>query len=62
MCLAFAKPQLARYTLVSMNGAYTCSTYPGHAESFCIVDVLTPDQKIVAVSDNFVLVTAYPRA
>ncbi|KAK1594104.1 uncharacterized protein LY79DRAFT_513059 [Colletotrichum navitas] len=58
---AFVKQQLANCTSASLHGAHGCSAYPGLAESFCIVDVLTPDQTIAAASDAFVSVTGYPR-
>ncbi|KAK2039213.1 hypothetical protein LZ31DRAFT_606929 [Colletotrichum somersetense] len=58
---AFVKQQLANCTSVSMSGARGCAAFPGLAESFCLADVLTPDQPIIATSDAFVSVTGYPR-
>ncbi|EFQ36022.1 hypothetical protein CGRA01v4_08414 [Colletotrichum graminicola] len=58
---AFVKHQIVNCTSASLNGAHGCSAYPGLAEAFCIVDVLTPDQTITAASDAFVSVTGYPR-
>ncbi|KAK2003325.1 hypothetical protein LX36DRAFT_566425 [Colletotrichum falcatum] len=64
---AFVKQQLANCTsasLVSGGGGARGGPayYPGLAESFCLADVLTHDQPLVAASDAFVSVTGYPRA
>ncbi|KAK1985439.1 hypothetical protein LZ30DRAFT_584142 [Colletotrichum cereale] len=58
---AFVKQQLALSTSAALNGARGGPAYPGLAKSFCLADVLIPDQPIIAASDAFVSVTGYPR-
>lgn len=57
---AYVKHQLALCTSASLTGNRSLS-YPGLAESFCLTDVLIPDNPIIAASDAFVSITGYSK-